>query len=339
MQTRLIGFLALALVLLAGPGDAQSLRPEIATRAVTEGPFPKPQPVFPWGVKVLPDLIYGRAAAPHPLLLDLYLPAGSNVTPRPLVVFIHGGDWNSGSRRANGAFVNWPLALASLAARGYVVASIDYRLAAEATFPAQIMDVKDAIRWLRSKAGVYGIDRARVAVWGAEAGGQLAALTAVSCGAAGFERQTNGAPVNTAIGGAATAPSPADESACVQAAVSWSGAYDLLRMADMAAANNYLGCAGAACNPQRRLASPVSYVDKTAPPMLIVHGMTDTFIPVSQAARMNAVMQDAGASAELVLVPDVGQGLIGTDEERTRDASQLAWQRTVDFFARTLLRP
>lgn len=339
MQTRLIGFLALALLFVGATGQAQSLRPEIATHAVTEGPFPKLQPVFPWGVKVLPDLIYARAGSPRPLALDLYMPSGPNVTPRPLVVFIHGGDWNSGSRRANGAFVNWPLALASLAARGFIVASIDYRRADEATFPAQIMDVKDAIRWLRSKAGVYGIDRAHVAVWGAEAGGQLAALAGVSCGAAGFDRQTNGAPVNPVIGGAATAPSPADESACVQAAVTWSGASDFLRMPEMAAANAYLGCAGPVCDPQRRLASPVTYVDRSAPPMLIVHGMADTFIPVSQAARLNAVMQDASASAELVLIPEVGQGFIGTDPERTRDASQLAWQRTVDFIARILRRP
>lgn len=338
MQTRLVGMVALALCMVAGAGQAQSLRPEIVGHAITEGPFPKPQPVFPWGVKVLPDLVYGRAGAPHPLALDLYLPPGTNVTPRPLVVFIHGGDWNSGSRRANGAFANWPLALASLAARGFVVASIDYRRADDATFPAQIMDVKDAIRWLRSKAGTYGIDRAHVAVWGAEAGGQLAALAAVSCGAAGFDRQTSGAPPNPAIG-AATAPSPADESACVQAAVTWSGVSDFLRMPDMAAANTYLGCAGPVCDPQRRLASPATFVDRSAPPILIVHGMADTFIPVSQASRLNAAVQDAGGSADLVLLPDVGQGFIGADAERTRDASQLAWQRTVDFIARILRRP
>lgn len=339
MQTRLVGMVAVALCLVAGSGQAQSLRPEIAGRAITEGPFAKPQPVFPWGVKVLPDLVYARAEAPRPLVLDLYVPPGATVTPRPLVVFVHGGDWNSGSRRANGAFVNWPLALASVAARGFVVASIDYRRADEATFPAQIMDVKDAIRWLRSKAGVYGIDRAHVAVWGAEAGGQLAALAAVSCGAAGFDRQTSGAPINSAIGRTATAPSPADESACVQAGVTWSGASDFLRLQDMVAANTYLGCSGPVCDPQRRLASPVTYVDGSAPPLLIVHGMADTFIPVSQASRLNAVVQDAGGSAELVLLPDVGQGFIGTDEERTRDASQLAWQRTVDFIARILRRP
>lgn len=336
MQTRLASLVALVMFLFAGAGQAQSLRPEIAGHAVPEAP---PQTAFPWGVKMLPDLAYARAGAPRPLALDLYLPPGTGVTPRPLVVFIHGGDWNSGSRRANGAFVNWPLALASLAARGFVVASIDYRRAGDATFPAQIMDVKDAIRWLRSKAGTYGIDRAHVAVWGAEAGGQLAALAAVSCGAAGFDRQSSGAPINSAIGGAATAPSPADESACVQSAVTWSGASDLLRMPEMAAANAYLGCTGAVCDPQRRLASPVTYVDKSAPPMLIIHGMTDTFIPVSQASRLNAVVQDAGGSAELVLLPDVGQGFIGPNEERTRDASQVAWQRTVDFLSRTLRRP
>jgi acetyl esterase/lipase len=336
MRTRLMRFGALILWLLGGIAQGQSLRPQIDGRMVTEGPFPQPQPVFARGVRALPDLPYARAAAVHPLTLDLYLPPGPATTPRPLVVYVHGGDWNSGSKRTSGAFANWPATLASLAARGFVVASIDYRRADEAPFPAQILDVKDAIRWLRSKAGMYGIDRARVAVWGAEAGGQLAALAAVSCGAAGFERPAAAVPPNAAIGPSQQAPAPADESACVQAAVVWSGVSDFLSLRDMGAANAFLGCAGPVCDPQRRLASPVTYIDGSTPAFLIVHGMEDTFVPESQAARLNAMVRNRGGSAELVLLPGVGRGFIGSTQEATTEASQRAWQRTVDFLGRML---
>jgi acetyl esterase/lipase len=339
MHTRLLRIGAMTLCLLGSLAQAQSLRPQIVGQMVTEGPFPKPQAVFAGGVRALPDLVYARAGSPHPLALDLYLPPGPATTPRPLVVYVHGGDWNSGSRRTSGAFANWPATLASLAARGFVVASIDYRRADEATFPAQVMDVKDAIRWLRSNAGVYGIDRARVAVWGAEAGGQLAALAAVSCGAAGFDRPGATVPPNVAIGPSRQAPVPADESACVQAAVVWSGVSDFFPLRDMPAANAFLGCAGPVCDPQRRLASPVTYIDGSTPRFLIVHGMEDTFIPVSQAARLNAVIENHGGSAELVLLPGVGRGFIGATPDATTEASQRAWQRTVDFLGRVLRGP
>jgi acetyl esterase/lipase len=131
---------------------------------------------------------------------------------------------------------------------------------------------------------------------------------------------------------------PADESACVQAAVVWSGVADFFPLRDMAAANAFLGCTGPVCDPQRRLASPVTYVDTRPPPFLIVHGMEDTFIPVSQAARLNAVLQNHGGSAELVLLPGVGRSFTGATPEATAEASQRAWQRTVDFLGRVLRR-
>ncbi|MGZ5200439.1 MAG: alpha/beta hydrolase fold domain-containing protein [Telluria sp.] len=336
MHTRLLWCGAFILCLLGGVAQGQLLRPQIDGQTITEGPFPKPNPVFAGGVRALPDLPYARAGTPHPLTLDLYLPPGPPSTPRPLVVYVHGGDWNSGSTRASGVFANWPAALASLAARGFVVASIDYRRANEAPFPAQILDVKDAIRWLRSKAGDYGIDRARVAVWGAEAGGQLAALAAASCGAPAFERPAAAVPPNPAIGPGQRPPVAADESACVQAAVVWSGVSDFFPLREMAAANAFLGCTGPVCDPQRRLASPVTYVDANAPPFLIVHGMEDTFIPESQAARLNAIIQNRGGRSVLVLLPGVGRGFIGATPDATAEASQRAWQRTVDFLEQML---
>jgi acetyl esterase/lipase len=334
MRTRLWAIVLWLLCLATGPAPAQPFQPEVATGLVKEDRYPA-RPVFPRGVTGVPDLVYARQASSRPLLLDLYLPPGPAATPRPLVVYIHGGLWTDGSRRTSGAFADWPLALAALAARGYVVASIDYRRAGEASFPAQIHDVKQALRWLRSKAGAYGIDRSRVLVWGADAGGQLAALAAASCGAAGLERAESGAPPNP-VTGTNQPPPPVDESACAQAAVVWYGVADLTRIGDMPQANEFLGCTAAACAPQRRLASPVTYIDNTAPPFLVIHGMEDLVVPVSQASRLNAAIRARNGSVELILLPGVGYGFVGATPAATRDASLRAWQRTVDFIERMM---
>jgi hypothetical protein len=91
--------------------------------------------------------------------------------------------WSGGSKRTTGAFSNWPGVLAALAAKGYVVASLDYRLVGDEIAPAAIQDTKAAIRFLRANAAKYNVDKNRGLTWGPSAGGQLAALAATSCGA------------------------------------------------------------------------------------------------------------------------------------------------------------
>src|SRR5205085_4082805 len=95
--------------------------------------------------------------------LDLYLPPEG--AARPLIVWIHGGGWEGGNKRSCPA--------KAMVARGYAVASVEYRLSQHAIYPAQIEDCKAAIRWLRANASEYGIDPKRIGVWGASAGGHL----------------------------------------------------------------------------------------------------------------------------------------------------------------------
>ena len=119
---------------------------------------PPPPPASP----SVPDLVYATLQGFRPLTLDLYLPppvtknSARNMPkdmpknyPKPLLVFVHGGAWNSGDARQGGGFKDFPGVLAALAAKGYVVASVNYRLSGEAHFPAALQDVKAAIRWLR----------------------------------------------------------------------------------------------------------------------------------------------------------------------------------------------
>lgn len=113
------------------------------------------------GVKSIPSVVYWEPAGYRPLVLDLYLPLNSVERPStgfPLVMYIHGGGWIGGDRHRSGPFVDFPGVLASLAAKGYVVTSIEYRLSSEAKFPAPAQDVKAALRWLRLNASKYNID-------------------------------------------------------------------------------------------------------------------------------------------------------------------------------------
>ncbi|TLZ04186.1 MAG: alpha/beta hydrolase, partial [Gammaproteobacteria bacterium] len=158
-----IGVLMLAAQSAAAEaGTASSPAADVGASVVPEDPYPQRRIAFPAGVVGLPDLVYSTIAGFRPLRLDLYLPpAGRAAAPRPFVVYVHGGGWLNGHTRQSGAFQNWPNVLASLAARGYVVASVEYRLSSEARFPAAVQDLKAAIRWLRSQASAYGIDRSR----------------------------------------------------------------------------------------------------------------------------------------------------------------------------------
>lgn len=110
--------------------------------------------------------------------LDVYLPK-TGTGPFPLVIWIHGGGWRSGTR----SLTNFPTVL-NLLNQGIAVASIDYRLSQEAKFPAQIHDVKAAIRFLRGNASRYRLNPNRFGAWGASAGGHLAALAGTSVGVA-----------------------------------------------------------------------------------------------------------------------------------------------------------
>jgi acetyl esterase/lipase len=121
---------------------------------------------FSDGVSGVFDLTYATLPGYRPLTLDLYSPP-PGAGPLPLVVFVHGGGWNGGDARHAGTFEDFPAQLAALAAQGYVVASVNYRLSEEAHFPAPLQDVKAAIRWLRAGAAGRNIDITRVAVWGA----------------------------------------------------------------------------------------------------------------------------------------------------------------------------
>lgn len=278
-----------------------------ALAAANKAPPPDlSQPVaFPGRVLVNPDLTYAQIDGFRPLTLDLYQIPAKEGPPRPAILFVHGGLWSKGDARHLPGFDDLPAILAALAAKNYVVASVNYRLAGEAHFPAAVQDVKSAVRWLRTHASDYGIDTTRVMVWGAEAGGQIAALVGASCGVGVFE---------PAADAKSKAPMASD---CVEGAVDWAGPVDLAswepgdgqaQAVTSSPLGAYMGCEPIDCAPGVvKSASPISYLDTMTPPFLIQQGATDGLVPVAQSRALYDALQALHVPSTLVVYPEVGE--------------------------------
>jgi len=282
---------------------------------------------LPKGVKALRDVEYSRADG-KPLLLDLYLPETPSKEPLPLVVWIHGGGWIAGSKEGCPAVFLVP--------KGYVVASLNYRLADEAKFPAQIQDCKTAIRFLKANAANFGIDPGRVGAWGASAGGHLVALLGVSAGDERLE--------GPKIEGAASSE--------VQAVCDWYGPTDFIRMHELKESKNpedkkiaeeSYKAVGADDGPVgallggpiksnlelAALASPMSYVKgpgarpaKSFPPFLIMQGEKDPIVPVEQSVLFAAALKAAGAPVEVKVYPGAKHDGLGGWNDTVKTVSE-----------------
>jgi acetyl esterase/lipase len=259
------------------------------------------------------DLTYSTVDG-EPLKLDLVVPAGPG--PFPLVVCYHGGAWKYGSRKdlsksvINGLdFVGGERGslLDLLAAKGFAAASVSYRLAPAAKFPAQIIDAKTAVRFLRANAKQYRLDPDRVAACGFSAGGHLACLIATTPGVSDF-----------------AGPDFAEQSDRVTCAVNFFGPTDLSLYADSPGVEKayMLPLLGAAWKDRPeafRKASPVEYAGKTTCPVLTIHGTADVIVPVIHAERFHAKLTAAGADSTLVTVKGKGHGWGGPTATETTD--------------------
>lgn len=271
------------------------------------------------------DLAYATASPSQ--RLDLYLPAAGE-GPFPVVVWVHGGAWQMGSKALGPDAVQ-----RRVLDRGYALASIEYRLSHEAVFPAQIHDVKAAVRFLRANQERLGLDATRIAGWGDSAGGHLVALLGTSAGEATLEGDELG---NAGV------------TSRIQAVVDWYGPTDFLRMDEQAEA---IGCGGAAMrhstpgSPESRLigglitdrpdrvraADPATYVDGDEPPFLIQHGTADCTVPYPQGELLRDALRGAAGPdrVELDLLEGAGHG--GPAFTADRNAT-----RVLDFLDRHL---
>lgn len=242
--------------------------------------------------KVIRDVQFASSGE-APLLLDLYLPEGKAAVG--LIVWVHGGAWRAGSRAT--------VDLADMTSRGWAVASVDYRLSPVARFPAQVHDIKAAIRYLRAHAARHGYPASRFVIAGSSAGGHLAALVGVSNGQAELEG---------AVG------SERQVSSDVQAIVSLYGASNLTSILAQSTPHGLsvrvpalellLGARPDAVPELARLASPVFHVGPSEPPLLMLHGDQDLQMPINQSHELEGVYRRHGRPVRLVVVHGSGHG-------------------------------
>lgn len=241
-----------------------------------------------YSMRVLPNLEYARVGNTS-LKLDLYLP--ENVKKDvPVIVWVHGGGWEAGDRKN-------PPGL-DLVHKGYAIASVEYRLSQQAKFPAQIFDLKGAIRWLRAHARQYGLDPMRFGAWGHSAGGHLVALLGTTGHVKSLEGNEGG---------------NLEYSSAVQCVSDWAGPTDFLtdpsEMGPNSAASKLIGATVATNKWLARRASPVTYVSASDPPFLIVHGEMDRLVPVGQAKELYHALSKDGVNATLMLRPFTDHGI------------------------------
>ncbi|WP_372629785.1 alpha/beta hydrolase fold domain-containing protein [Cohnella sp.] len=277
-------------------------------------PVPIPDPVEtppfvpPAGVTLYEDVEIGMAGG-RKLYTSIAVPETPPNEPMPVVVYIHGGGWNHGDRKSA-----LP-AICNYVAKGYIGVTLSYRLTPEAPYPAQIQDVKLAIRYLRANAEQYHIDPSRIGVWGSSAGGHLAALLGTTAdlpaGQPILLDNGNTVPVPDLEG---TGGYP-EYSTRVQAVVDWFGPADFTT--EFANGNGsvtkLLGGHPALSVPnEARLAMPGTYASSDDPPFWIRHGTADGTVPYDQSIVLKNQLTAGGVQpVDFQLVEGQGHGFTG----------------------------
>jgi arylsulfatase A len=229
----------------------------------------------PASVRVVRDIVYAQYDA-RQLKLDLYFPPESGQRQRtPAILVVRGGAWLSGDKDA------FSFIAGQLAKAGFVAASIEYRTATEAKFPAAVHDVKAAVRWIRAHAATYDIDQNAIGAIGGSAGGHLVALLATSSGVRELEGQGGNA----------------ETSSQVQAVVAMACVCHL-EVTD-ATVKAFIGEPLEEHADAIKAASPVTYVSSRSAPLLLLHSRTDPVVPFAQSVEIEELYRRAGASAAL----------------------------------------
>ena len=256
--------------------------------------------------------------------LDLYIPEGSG--PFPVVIMVHGGGFMFGDK-ADGAGLT---GVDQLLAAGYAVASINYRLSAEAQYPSQIHDAKASVRFLRANAEKYNLNPDKFAAWGASAGGNLVSLLGTTCGVEELE----GADLGNA-----------EQSSCVQAVVDWFGPIDFLKMDEQFAGTSCEQSHNAANSPESKLVgaeiqtvpdlvattNPMNYITADDAPFFIENGTADCNIPPIQNKNLADALSAVIGADNVTYVSLEGAGHGGSQFETAENLKLV-----IDFLDKNL---
>lgn len=257
----------------------RTLSPAIATRRVSRN-------------EILKDIPYCVTNQGVSLLLDIHKPPQSE-SPAPAVIYVHGGGWTGGDKSEGAGFQFRP----ELLIRKYIFITINYRLAPEHVFPAQIEDVLCAIRFVRANAARYGIDPQRIGLIGGSAGGHLVSLSGMVGDKIPWEKLAYEDRYD-------------EHSGLVQAVVDLFGPADLTMLFPQTDGRQPWRLFGGSSydDPVFRLYSPVTYASADDPPFLILHGDKDETVPLAQSQALYDSLDSVGVPVELVVVRNAGHG-------------------------------
>jgi acetyl esterase/lipase len=245
------------------------------------------------------------------LQLNLARPKQSD-SAAPAVLCIHGGGFRAGQRE------RWDKLCRQLAERGYVAATVTYRLAPKYQFPAAIHDVKAAVRWLRANAEKYNIDADRIGVVGDSAGGHLVQFLGVTGGVARFEGDGGNANHSTRVSCVVNYYGPSDFTK------SYGKSVDAAEVLPL-----WLGGDAKSHLQAHVLASPLNWVTPEAAPTLLLHGTEDPYVNHEQAVWMHDRLKSANVEVQLLTLEGAGHGF--RDDHAKRAEAAL-----FEFFARHL---
>lgn len=269
----------------------------------------KGQPKPPDGVAYLPNIEFGKGGD-QPLTLHLAMPEKLD-KPAPCIVVIHGGAWRAGDKSQH------IQQIFDFARKGYVSVSVGYRFCPKHVFPAQVEDVKCAVRFLRANAEKYHIDPDRFGAVGFSAGAHLSMMLGVMGKDDGLEG-SGGSP---------------DQSSKVQAVVAFFGPTDFnaedIPPVSIGLLNDFVGATKENDKGERKKASPITYVTKDDAPLLIFQGTKDPLVPHTQAYKMTDVMTAAGVPGRVELLLGAGHGWGGKEIQRS-------FSQTLEFFGEKL---
>jgi len=267
-------------------------------------------PLVAWAqeVAVEKDIVYGRSGDVD-LKLDLAKPPGAK-GPSPGLVCIHGGAWETGNKEAYDPFIR------QFAAHGYVTAAVEYRLAPKYPWPAQIEDVKCAVRYLRARAKDLNIDPEKIGAIGDSAGGHLSLLLGLMDPKDGLEGNGGNPGLSSKVQVVVNLFGPTDMRTwrllpeaeapfAVTLGKSW---------AQMI--TEFLGTSDRNA-PVMVQASPITYVNRGDPPILTFHGTKDPIVPIKQAKQLHEALQKAGVQQKLVVMEGAGHGWEGEQLAKT----------------------
>ncbi len=322
--------------------------------AASQGPYPVEMKTLTYAVRGTTEL-----------LLDLYLPQGVGA-PLPVIVFIHGGGWQGGTRTTGPDFKRY------FAQDGFAIAVIEYRLTPTVRFPSNAEDVKTAVRWLRAHAAEHGLSQ-RIGLWGTSAGGHLAAIAGLA--PAGVFEGEGEPEQSSAVDCVLDAYGPSsfmlmdpqtrEEAATLQAVAPALNAgrppgppqAALQHQTPTSPESRLIGATIGTVPDLERAASPLTYVHADAPPFLLMHGRADNAVPHHQSILLYEALAAAGNDVTLRLVDGLPHTFYNRTElddlagpfrmdvrehakggaEQTREEQQGVFDVARDFFSKHLL--